>query len=139
MGPLLIVAALLCLMVVALVVALALSLARSNRVAHAQQQDLTALREEIAALTARQVDLEAAQVAAPADYVITFDQPRPETVPTVRVASVTLGEAMIKATAFGHGVRRALREESRARLGYQVRREYRRRRKASRTAARRSG
>jgi hypothetical protein len=138
MGPLLILAALLCLTVVMLAVVLGLTLMRSERAAQAQQRDLTALRDEIAALTARQVDLEAAQAVAPADYVITFDPPQPATVPTVRVARVTLGEAMIKANAFGHGVRHALREESRARLGYQVRREYRRRRKASRSAARRS-
>jgi hypothetical protein len=43
---------------------------------------------------------------------------------------------MIKMAAFSHGVRQALREERRAHLAYQVRREYRRRRKATRARAR---
>ena len=64
------------------------------------------------------------------------------TVSTQRVVSTTLGEPMIKVAAFSHGVRQALREERRAHLAYQVRREYRRRRRESRArvrAAQRAG
>lgn len=64
------------------------------------------------------------------------------TVSTQQVVSTTLGEPMIKVAAFSHGVRQALREERRAHLAYQVRREYRRRRRESRArvrAAQRAG
>jgi hypothetical protein len=62
---------------------------------------------------------------------------RPQaTASTHQVVSTTLGEPMIKVSAFSHGVRQALREERRAQLAFQVRREYRRRRKMTRARVR---
>jgi hypothetical protein len=49
-----------------------------------------------------------------------------------RVVSVTLAGPLIKVAALSHGVRHALREESRMRIGYAVRRELKRQRKLRR-------
>ena len=49
-----------------------------------------------------------------------------------RVVSVTLAGPLIKVAALSHGVRRALDEESRMRIGYAVRRELKRQRKLRR-------
>jgi hypothetical protein len=49
-----------------------------------------------------------------------------------RVASVTLAGPLIKVAAFSHGVRQALDEESRMRIGYAVRKELKRQRKLRR-------
>jgi hypothetical protein len=54
-----------------------------------------------------------------------------------RVASVTLAGPLIKVAALSHGLRRALDEESRMRIGYAVRKELKRQRKMRRR--RRSG
>lgn len=141
MSPLLVALALACALLVVVVAVLAAAMVSARRRAVQQEQthgrDLAALRDQLSELTARQAELEAAGSPA-ADYVITFDQQEPIQVSTQRVVSATLGEPLIKAAAFGHGVRRALREDRRAHLAYQVRREYRRRRKATRAAARRS-
>ncbi len=51
---------------------------------------------------------------------------------TARVASVALGGPLIKAAAFTHGVRHALREEQRMRIAHVVRKELRRQRKTRR-------
>lgn len=51
--------------------------------------------------------------------------------------SVTLGEPLLKAVAFGYGVRRALSPESRNRIAFEMRREVKRARKERRRAARR--
>lgn len=142
MSPLLVALALACALLVVVVAVLAAVVVSARRRAARQQQahgrDLAALRDQLSELTARQAELEAAGSPPAADYVITFDQPEPIQVSTQRVVSATLGEPLIKAAAFGHGVRRALREDRRAHLAYQVRREYRRRRKSARAAARRS-
>jgi hypothetical protein len=138
MGPLVIVLVAACSVLVLLVVLAAFALRRAGHETHARQAELAALREEIAALARRQAELEIASTSSPADYVVTFDDRAVVEVPAQRVVSATLGEPLIKVAAFGHGVRRALGEEQRAHLRYQVRREYRRRRKASRAAARRS-
>lgn len=143
MSPLPVVLAVACVLLVLATGALAAALLTLRRrdaarsAAHAA--DVSALREQVADLTARQQELAAPQTPArpaPADYLITFDQPDPIQVSTGRVVSATLGEPLIKVAALGHGVRRALREEKRAHLVYQVRREYRRRRKATRSATR---
>jgi hypothetical protein len=52
-----------------------------------------------------------------------------------RVASVTLGEPLIKLAALSHGVRRALDDEHRLRLRLVMRRELRRQRKLRRRRA----
>lgn len=138
MGPLVIVLIVACAVSVPLVILGALALRRAGAEARARQSELAALREELAALAQRQAELESVATSSPADYVITFNAPAAVEVPAQRVVSATLGEPLIKVVAFGHGVRRALGEEQRAHLRYQVRREYRRRRKATRAAARRS-
>ncbi|MBA2774961.1 MAG: hypothetical protein H0U36_13085 [Nocardioidaceae bacterium] len=51
---------------------------------------------------------------------------------TAQVASVTLGDPLIKVASFAHGVRRALREEQRMRIAYVVRKELRQQRKTRR-------
>jgi hypothetical protein len=60
-------------------------------------------------------------------YVIT-DAGAPRSEPTVAdrvVLSATVGEPLVKAVAFGHGMRRALSAESRNRIWFEVRREVR--------------
>jgi hypothetical protein len=53
-------------------------------------------------------------------------------VPDRLVLSATLGEPLVKAAAFGHGLRRALSARSRNRIWFEVRREVRRSRKQRR-------
>ncbi|HET7326912.1 MAG TPA: hypothetical protein VFJ14_06445 [Nocardioidaceae bacterium] len=146
MDPLLIVLVVACVLLAMATGALAAALLTlrgqaTERQAAADAQ-ITTLQEQVTALTARQADLEQERgpdrADPPADYVITFDRDEPVEVSTSRVVNATLGEPLIKAAALGHGVRRALDEDSRSQLVRQVRREYRRRRKATRAAARRA-
>jgi hypothetical protein len=69
-----------------------------------------------------------------AAYVITdAGLARPE--PTVSdrvVLTATVGEPLVKAVSFGHGLRRALSAESRNKIWFEVRREVRRARKQRR-------
>jgi hypothetical protein len=111
--------------------------------AAAMDSTLDRLREQVEELSRRESAREAAEADTTrasqeaADWVITFDrEDSPQTVSTQHVVSTTLGEPLIKMAALSHGVRRALREERRAHLAFQVRREYRRRRRASRSRAR---
>jgi hypothetical protein len=74
-----------------------------------------------------------------ADFVITHvgepDADEPVAglaVPDRLVLSATLGEPLVKAAAFSHGVRRALRAESRNRIWFEMRREVRAARKRRR-------
>jgi hypothetical protein len=60
------------------------------------------------------------------------DLERPRPVADQLVLSATLGEPLLRAAAFGHGVRRALSAESRNRIRFEVRREVRRSRKQRR-------
>ncbi len=55
-----------------------------------------------------------------------------------RVASVALAGPLIKVTAFSHGLRRALDEDTRMRIGYAVRKELKLQRKIRRRRARRT-
>jgi hypothetical protein len=60
-------------------------------------------------------------------------RPSDETAPSVtRVVSVTFAGPLIKVAALSHGLQHALREESRMRIGYAVRRELKRQRKLRR-------
>jgi hypothetical protein len=72
--------------------------------------------------------------AADAAYVITdAGEHRAEpTVPDRVVLSATVGEPLVKAVSFGHGLRRALSAESRNRIWFEMRREVRRARKQRR-------
>jgi hypothetical protein len=60
-------------------------------------------------------------------------EPADEITPSVtRVVSVTFAGPLIKVAALSHGLQHALREESRMRIGYAVRRELKRQRKLRR-------
>lgn len=72
----------------------------------------------------------------PVAAIHSLARPEVELVPTSRVASVTLGGPLIKVAAFGHGVRRALREEHRMRMAYLMRKELRRQQKLRRAVRR---
>jgi hypothetical protein len=132
--------------VVLLVVCVGAVATMRRLVARAAAMDTTLdrLREQVEELSRRESAREAAEADTArasqeaADWVITFDgqDDPPQTVSTQHVVSTTLGEPLIKMAALSHGVRQALREERRAHLAYQVRREYRRRRRASRSRAR---
>ena len=71
-----------------------------------------------------------------AEFVITdIGNPAPAREPNVAdrvVLSATLGEPLVKAAAFGHGLRRALAPETRNRIFFEMRREVRRTRKERR-------
>ena len=124
----------------------------------AGDEDLARARADLAALQARVEEL-SAQLAhkdersagrTPAtglllpsqDIVITSagERPRPDLpqVPERAVLSVTVGTPLVKAAAFGHGLRRALSAESRNRIAFEMRREVKRARKARRRQARRT-
>jgi hypothetical protein len=56
----------------------------------------------------------------------------PAEITTAAFASLALGESLVKAVAFGYGVRRALSPENRNRIAFEMRREVRRSRKQRR-------
>ena len=139
MIPDLLVAAALVLLVV-LVAGLFVVLLRDRAQTRAE---LAATRDEAAELRAR-VDRLAVQVAGvrhePQEFVIThlgedeeYD-PDPATVEThidgKLFADLVLRETVVKAAAFGHGVRRAMAPGVRNRIRFEVRRELKRSRKA---------
>lgn len=64
------------------------------------------------------------------------ESPELADVSPARIASVTFGRPLIKAAAFGYGVRRALGEEHRVRMTLAFRQELRRQRKLRRRSAR---
>lgn len=91
----------------------------------------------------RQLDELAGRIArtpaetAEAEFVITsVGEPEPETteVPDRLVLGATLGEPLVKAAAFTHGLRRALSAESRNRIRFAMRQEVRRSRRDRRRA-----
>ncbi|HEX7739600.1 MAG TPA: hypothetical protein VF426_08125 [Marmoricola sp.] len=114
------------------VVALAVSLSRQRRITAAL---LEHYREEIESLRAARTP--AAPVAVPmtptvAEFLIT-DAGKPEPPLDDRIVlSATLGEPLVRAAAFGHGVRRALSPRSLNRIRFEMRREVRRARKQRR-------
>jgi hypothetical protein len=110
----------------------------------ALQSAVDRLCDQVEELSRREAAREAAEEAAAeqpaqeADWVITRveDDEQQRTVPAQQVVSTALGEPLIKVAALSHGVRQALREERRAHLAFQVRREYRRRRRQTRARTR---
>ena len=74
------------------------------------------------------------------EYLITTAGEQPDQDPAVRrervVLPASVGEPLVKAAAFGYGVRKALSPESRSRIAFEMRREVKRARKARRRAAR---
>lgn len=128
-----------CALLLAAVVGAAVTMRQTNARSRALEQTLDRLREQVEELARREAAREVAEEAGSAreaEWVITRDDSPQGTASTQQVVSTTLGEPLIKMAALSHGVRQALREEKRAHLAYQVRREYRRRRRQSRGRAR---
>ena len=131
---------------------LAVALTGSRRAGRA----LEASRAEVAALTARIEHLERTRrtpepVVPETGFLITDvgtrhddqgDDPGDDAARTQMVLSAVVAEPLVKALAFGYGVRRALSPQNRNRIRFEVRREVRRarklRRRGARQAARRS-
>jgi len=143
----LVVAALVVVVAFVVTVVLAQALARARRESLRLRHELEALTECIERLAetdrARRearVAQANAVVALPDEYVITdaVDGHRPGSVPlSRRTVAVTMGEPLVKLAALSSGVGRALREETRADIAYQVRREMKQRRRHRRHVGRR--
>ena len=121
---------------VVLLILLLRSRAESRRAlaaAVAETAELRARLDQLSEQLERTVDSDWAR-AAEAAYVITdAGEPRPEpNVPDRVVLTATVGEPLVKAVSFGHGLRRALSAESRNRIWFEMRREVRRARKQRR-------
>lgn len=114
------------------VVVLAVSL-RAERRRH--EALVARYRDELAALRATpRAAAQPVATATVAEFLIT-DAGGPEAPATVDerlVLSATLGEPLVKAAAFGHGLRRALSPRSLNRIRFEMRREVRRSRKQRR-------
>lgn len=134
--------------VVAIVVLLAvvvLTVRSQRRHRAGQEAELARARAESAELRAR-VDALAVQLArpvqhAPEEFVITslhdpghdFDEPVPaadQRIDGKLFVDLLARETMVKAAAFGHGVRRALAPEIRNRIRFEMKREVKRSRKS---------
>jgi len=128
-------------------VVLAHALARARADSARLNGELAALTECIERLaetdrSRRQARLvhPSAVVSLPDQYVITDagDGDRSgEVALSRRTVAVTMGEPLVKIAAFSSGVGRALREETRAHIAYQVRRELKQRRRQRRHVRRR--
>jgi hypothetical protein len=141
MGPVGIASLCAALVVVAVVAALLVVLGRDRRM----REELAAARAEAADLHDRLTELERAAsrqprvTSIPAEFLITDagiqqpqDGPGGTGVPDRLVLSATLGEPLVKAVAFSHGLRRALSAESRNRIRFAMRQEVRRTRRRRR-------
>ncbi len=137
--PVLVTGAVALLVVLVLVLALLLrGRAESRRALSAAQVETAEIRDRLDALTDlldRQTTT-MVRVDDPA-YVITDagaagSNDGQQIVPARVVIGATLGEPLVKAVAFGHGLRRALAAESRNKIWFEVRREVRRTRKQRR-------
>lgn len=133
-GAVVLVILLICALAVVLRVVLG-SRAESRRQLAAAHAEAAALRDRMDRLT-EQLERQSTSMIRVDDpaYVIT-DAGSPVLAPTVSdrvVLTATMGEPLVKAVAFGHGVRRALSAESRNRIRFEVRREVRRARKQRR-------
>ena len=98
----------------------------------ASQREVDDLRHRLDALTEHPRPPVTAQ---PAEFVITqVGEAGPDTVavPDRMVLSATVGEPLVRAAAFTHGVRRALSAEARNRIWFEMRREVRAARKRRR-------
>lgn len=127
---------------------LAVALTGSRRAGRA----LEASQAEAAALAARIEQLERAPrapepVVPETGFLITDvgtrhgdrgDDPSDDAIRTQMVLSSVVAEPLVKALAFGYGVRRALSPQNRNRIRFEVRREVRRARKLRRRDARRA-
>jgi hypothetical protein len=133
---------------VVVVVAFVVTVVLAHALARARAESVR-LRAELAALTEcierlaetdrirreAQVVQPGTVVALPDQYVITDagNGRRPGEIPlSRRTMALTMGEPLVKVAAFSSGVGRALREETRAHIAYQVRREMKQRRRQRR-------
>jgi type VI protein secretion system component VasK len=132
-----------CVVVSALALVLACALVVSAR---ANRRRTAALEAQVAAL-AEQVRIPTPAPPEPVPVVHVLepletsidDQGRRIAVPTNgQIVDATLGQPLVRAAALGHGLRRALRPESRDRIAGVMRREFRRRRKLRMKAGRRA-
>ena len=110
--------------------------ARLRGQVHRSEADLRALNERMDELAEEAERARMAAAAAPvapqAEYLITsVGEPVPDRV----VLSAAVGEPLVKAVAFGYGVRRALRPETRNRIAFEMKREIKRARKQRRREA----
>lgn len=144
-----------CALMLAVTAGAAVTMRHAGTRSAALQRAVDRLREEVEELSRREAAREVAEENAAADrgagaraadwLITTYDSQEragiadPPSASTQQVVSTTLGEPLIKVAALSHGVRQALREEKRAYLTYQIRREYRRRRRQSRARARQGG
>jgi hypothetical protein len=135
MSPVEIAATAACVALLAAAAGAAVALRRLLTRARGLEAAVDRLREQVEELSRRE-RAASPRPAEEADWLITFDDRQPHTASTQQVVSTTLGEPLLKVAALSHGVRYALREEKRAHLAHQVRREYRRRRRSSRARAR---
>lgn len=114
---------------------------RARAAEQAARADVEGLRERLEGLAAELAASRAATGAVPpaTEFVITTagEPQRAATVPDRAALSLTVGEPLVKAAAFGHALRRALSAETRNRIAFEMRREVKRARKARRRAARR--
>lgn len=132
-----------CVVASALALVLACALLVSSR---ASRRRTAALEAQVAAL-AEQVRTPTPAPSEPAPVVHVL-QPMETTidaagrriaVPTTgQIVDATLGAPLVRAATLGHGLRRALRPESRDRIAGLMRREFRRRRKLRMKAGRRA-
>ena len=145
-SPAVLVAAVVVVVAVVVTVVLAQALARARA-------ESARLRHELAAVTAcieRLAETERARreaqiaeanavVAVPSEYVVTQavnGQRAGEVALSRRTVAVTMGPALLKLAALSSGVSRALREETRANIAFQVRREMKQRRRYRRQVKR---
>jgi len=110
----------------------------------ANRRRTTELEARIATL-ARQVETTPPPIAAqPQVHMLEPIEPAGGELPavvrptTAQVVDATLGRPLVRAATLSHGLRRALRPESRDRIAALVRREFRRRRKLRMKASRRA-
>jgi hypothetical protein len=123
-------AVVLVLLVCALVLVVRDRAARRRELA-AAREETAELRDRLDALTERLSHQSSTMIRVddPA-YVITDAGAGPRASVSDRVVlSAAVGEPLVKAVAFGHGLRRALAAESRNRIRFEVRREVRRARR----------
>jgi hypothetical protein len=129
-----------CVSASALALVLAVSLLLSGRAHRRRTADLQAT---IDALTDRVESVTTPPTPEPTVHLleplpVAEQAPEIVTPTTAQVVDATLGRPVVRAVTLGHGVRRALRPESRDRIAALVRREFRRRRKLRMKAGRRA-
>ncbi len=98
---------------------------------HPDIHDSGATADGVESAEGRRLD-PAPERVEPVVSITDISDDRPDEAAVSRVVSVTMAGPLIKVVALSHGVRRALNEESRMRIGYAIRRELKRQRKLRR-------